>query len=127
MKTSMTIERLEQVVRVLKELPPEKKFDLGGWMKCGTTGCAIGWAASDPWFTRRGLKLIHSCGWLRSGEWCPQYRGQGGVEMSLRCFFGMGWDDINYLFFPGSYPAPNNSRRHVIARINKYVQQLRSV
>ncbi len=48
-------ERLLQVVRVLEELPPEKKFDLGTWYECGTVGCACGWAGQDPWFIRRSI------------------------------------------------------------------------
>lgn len=55
------IERWEQLIRVLRELPAHEKryhFDMGTWImetECGTVACAAGWAGLDPWFRRRGL------------------------------------------------------------------------
>jgi len=52
-----SIERLEQMVRVLKELPPEKKLSMASWRPCGTTACACGWAAQDPWFIEHDFRI----------------------------------------------------------------------
>lgn len=116
MKTSMTIERLEQVVRVLKELSPEKKFSLHYWI-LNSCACAIGHAASDSWFNRRGLRIVKN----GYGYW-PEYKRFGGFE-AAKAFFGLDAADIEQLF--NDYPARARSRRHVIARLNKYVRQLR--
>lgn len=55
------IERWERVTKVLRELSDhviDKHFDMSYWMNvtsCGTTGCAAGQCALDPWFQRRGF------------------------------------------------------------------------
>lgn len=62
-KRDRMIERWEQLIRVLRELPAHEKkkhFNMGVWItktKCGTVACAAGWAGLDPWFRRRGLKV----------------------------------------------------------------------
>jgi hypothetical protein len=61
------VTRLMEVCRVLRELPRSKKFDLDVWSVCGTAGCAVGWAASDPWFRRRGLTLRKVSEWHGTG------------------------------------------------------------
>lgn len=43
----------------LRDLPAEK-FDMGSW-KCGTTACAVGWAASLEHFKAQGLTLEGFC------------------------------------------------------------------
>ena len=48
-------ERLLQLRRVVLAAP-ESRFDMNHF-RCGTAMCAAGWAASDPWFTERGLHL----------------------------------------------------------------------
>lgn len=119
MKKSQQIERLQQVVRVLEKLPRNKKFDLSVWMKCGTVGCAIGWAASDPWFTRRGLHLIRAD---TSGIFYqPVYKGE--VESyAIVEFFGLSLCDAKQLFYPGRYEYERMSKRDVIARIKKFIE-----
>ena len=58
------IERWENVVRVLTELPPHEKrkhFDMANWgvtNECGTVACAAGHCGLDPWFNKQGLKLL---------------------------------------------------------------------
>ena len=112
------IERLEQVVRVLVELPPEKKFDLTLWMKCGTTGCAIGWAASDPWFKRRGLKL---------SSYMPNFQQRGKPllweKTAIKAFFNLSGDEAYTLFYPSAYAR--GSRYDVIRRLNSFIKQKR--
>lgn len=49
------VEALLKVVEIL-EATPDEAVDLDIWT-CGTTGCAIGHAASHPWFVERGFRL----------------------------------------------------------------------
>ena len=58
------IERWENVLRVLRGLSRherKKHFSMANWgvkTACGTVACAAGFCGLDPWFKRRGLKLI---------------------------------------------------------------------
>jgi hypothetical protein len=62
------IERFEQLIRVLRDLPRHerrKHFNMYNWgveTECGTTACAAGFCGLDPWFRRRGFKLARSFG-----------------------------------------------------------------
>jgi hypothetical protein len=59
--------RLIRLAKFLDTLPPER-FDYGrfvgdGWegkqdLSCGTTACALGWAATMPEFRALGLRLV---------------------------------------------------------------------
>ena len=113
-------ERLLQVVRVLDELPKEKKFDLLTWLTCGTVGCAVGWAASDPWFTRRGLKMVY-CPDAVSGsrEYEPHYKNEESDD-AVRTFFDLDSYEIQELFYKTSYASP--TKRNVIRRIKAFVK-----
>jgi hypothetical protein len=57
------IERLENLLRVLRNLTPHqrrKHWDMNTWgynTECGTVACAAGHAGLDPWFRRRGFVL----------------------------------------------------------------------
>jgi hypothetical protein len=51
-------ERLRQLRRVVLAAP-ENLFNMNS-IKCGTAMCAAGWAASDPWFIDRGLRMVSS-------------------------------------------------------------------
>ena len=115
-------ERLLQVVRVLDELPKGKRFDLFIWHRCGTTACALGWAAADPWFTRRGLKLV---GNDRDGKgrqhYIPAHKGWHDY-WAARIFFAISHKDTNYLFSPDEYEDGKRSKRNVIRRIKAFVK-----
>jgi len=54
-KNMANIEALKRVADIL-ESKSDEDVSLVRW-KCGTTACAIGHAASDPWFIDRGLRL----------------------------------------------------------------------
>ena len=57
MKNSHTVLVLQQVLRVLENIP-EPAFDLRSWQSpCGTTACVIGHCAQDKWFNEQGLTL----------------------------------------------------------------------
>ena len=115
--------RLRHVQRVLRELPSNKKFSIGRWM-CGTVGCAVGKAAEDPWFNRRGLDLA------RDGDHDLQPRVTDGKvkrynEDAVQFFFAVDQDEMLHLFYPSTYqrefgrPA---TRQHVIKRIERFIK-----
>ncbi len=110
-------ERLLQVARVLEELPKEKRFSLGVWNKCGSVACAIGWAASDPWFIRRGLKLMDEPD--EPHEYYPCYAGEIEEAAAME-FFGLEYDQTISLFFGVAYSTP--TKRNVIRRIKAFVK-----
>lgn len=84
-KTTKT--RLEKIIEYMKSLPASanKHFAMRAWIDhdggghrheelvdgavierkhltlCGTTACALGWAATMPYFRRAGLKVVYSC------------------------------------------------------------------
>ena len=118
-------DRLLQVVRVLEDLPKEKKFSIGIWNKCGTVACAVGWAASDPWFNRRGLKIIpfteeddllHNSQGLQKK---PVYKNLEEWE-AIEVFFNLTDDEAGFLF--AEYAYRDSRKRNVIKRIKKFVK-----
>lgn len=119
---AQTVERLLQVVRVLRELPKGKRFDLGRWYKCGSTACACGWAASDPWFRRRGLHLRK----YLEEDFLGEHNTHGPVFQeyteftAIDQFFGLSSDETEFLFNEEAYKR--GSRRDVIRRIEKFVR-----
>lgn len=118
MTKARTAERLLQVVRVLDELPPEKRLDMDQWYKCGTVACALGWSAADPWFIKRDFKLG-----LYMGIKLPRYRNEiGGTAAAL--FFGISVESSRALFFPGGYKSRNPRRTTVAKKIRAFVKAL---
>lgn len=116
-------ERLGQVVRVLEELPSIRSFDMGNWMygkpaECGTVGCAVGWAASDPWFQERGLTLVKN----RAGfPMFPRFGVEEGYG-ACRHFFGILSGDVERLFSPDGYSDLRPQRHTVIRRIKSFIK-----
>ena len=108
-------ERLLQVVRVLEELPSNKHFSLTHW-QCNSAACAIGYAGQDPWFKRRGFKMI---GEGRYKE--PCYRGYDDPDQSVRFFFDITPWQMRYLFFKSYYRR--GQKRDVIHRIKQFVKK----
>ena len=119
-------ERLLQVIRVLEELPAKKRFSLATWYKCGTVGCAIGWSAADPWFTRRGFRLSSVTDALyynmKKVTHEPYYRGNTHW-LAVNKFFGLHNKQASYLFEDCWYKKP--TRRNVIFRIKKFIENER--
>lgn len=104
-------ERLEQMVTMLRGLPPEGEvgFDLSSW-HCGTTACAVGHACLNPKFQEQGLKLVPS----RSDGFIPSYAGNTGWE-AVRSFFGLGAEEDDYLFFAWEYPKGSQTTAAEVA------------
>lgn len=123
-------------LRVLRDhlkTVPKKHFNLSDWVEidggeikngaianvgCGTTACAMGWAASIPEFSKAGLKLAREFGYI-----APFYEGLDGFE-AARAFFDIDYMDAVYLFAPGQYPLKDlNNPEAVINRINKLLER----
>lgn len=116
---------------------PRKKFDLGEWSRgwdeeneCGTTGCAIGWAATLPRFVRRGLKLRVAPNFSFSGEekrcsviYQPKNAARAAPMYPLdaaQVIFGIGYEDAFRLFMPSGYASEERTRpATVAARLRK--------
>ena len=109
-------ERLLQVCRVLRELPPEKRFSLSVWHNCGTVACAVGWAETDPWFKKRGLRLIKDD--VLDDYKLPFYDGDEG-SLAVKRFFGLD-DEEDKLFYSCGYTR--RTRKDVIRRIEAFVK-----
>lgn len=108
-------EGLLRVVRLLESMQDDR-FNLSTWHSrnsCGTTYCAMGYAASTEWFRQRGLTL-DGCGGIRFDRSRPAADGFTAVAK----FFGISNDQAEYLFLP----APEyRTRLEVIERIRKFV------
>lgn len=112
--------RLMKLVKFMESLPKsaEKHFNMAAWFAhdgdhelkygrrvtrtllkdCGTTACALGWAATIPYFKRLGLTVKHGgiVGTL-------VYRGEGGcdyeeIEECDKPLFGIDKDQWVALF-----------------------------
>jgi hypothetical protein len=107
-------DRLLQVARVLRELPKGKTLDMSVWKGCDTVACAIGWAAQDPWFRRRGFRLDE--------DGYPVNKNGDIFSVATMQFFGLSGQEDYRLFYPSHYENPTRDiRRRVIKRIEKFV------
>ena len=115
----MNRERLQRLAELLDNVNP-RLFDMDHWarhvgrdgtdfhdsdkIECRTAACAVGWAASDPWFREQGLTLkkgFHSHD--HDGYyWSPAFAdflNAGAVE----AFFDLEYDEANHLFIGSEY------------------------
>lgn len=126
----MRIARLRKLVDLLKALP-RRRFDYNRWvgmdwggskdLSCGTTACALGWAATIPTFRRRGLVLADrwgmGCVVLRE----PNRRELEGVAAAAR-FFDLLYEHAAYLFIPG--PSDEDATAKQVARkIERFIKE----
>lgn len=154
----MNIDRLNRLIEVLNEVQERRKaFDMSAWMSglksptttygevepCGTTACALGYAALDPVLQSQGLSLVARChtadenGYLSSYDKCenrvintandfnealnryawvvadPVYNGSSGFVTGAR-FFDISINASYFLFDPDEY---NNGSDRVIEPI----------
>jgi len=119
MLPKQTKERLSKMAWLLRNLPAERKvmiggpkgvpkrFDMGRWYQCGTTACAVGYAAQYPWFIERGLTL-------GMGE-LPIYQGRIGLA-AVAIFFSLDYNDAFFLF------TLQGNQRTVRLRIERFVR-----
>ncbi len=134
--------RLLRLAEFLENLPPER-FDYSRWvgkdwegkpdLSCGTTACALGWAATMPEFQELGLSLgvIYSDigGVFLNGFYSPREAarvafGLSPVEYAFLfdpvAAADIGEDDPDiYLWSP---PSRDASAAEVAGHIRKYVK-----
>ncbi len=110
----MNIERLQHLITVLENVPAER-FDLAEW-QCGTTACAVGWAALDPVFNKQGLRLTEG----PYGNPRPEYENDVNWPAVVG-FFDLGYEDTIELFADYSYPE-GATAQDVIARIKEKLE-----
>ena len=123
------------------QLPSNAEFNMGGFGDhvglhepeeqnyCGTSACALGWAALNPEFNKLGLKME----WYRTvysdlketqrfiGS--VVYKGDSDFDAAAE-FFGIDDESANYLFDPWEYDYDVNeiAREVVSARIREFVE-----
>ncbi len=120
-------ERFSQLLRILYEVRDgSKHFDIKEWAinydnTCQTTACAIGWAAMDPWFNARGLRLgVHRMPVIidltppNYGEYRETYRRWFAVMK----FFNISNETAYNLF------AREGTIDEVIQRIKVYLESI---
>jgi len=132
------IEALKRVADIL-ESKSDEDVSLVRW-KCGTTACAIGHAASDPWFIDRGFRL--------GITGLPEYRQENKSDfwpswIAVERFFDLSSEDSHSLFSlfryltteqkkeyeylkeedAGKCEQKLNIRQRVIERIREFVKK----
>ncbi|MFM0044075.1 hypothetical protein [Paraburkholderia sediminicola] len=108
-------QRLEQMVTMLRGLPPEGevKFNLEVW-NCGTSACAVGHACVSPVFIKQGLKWD---GIMRD----PVFGGACGWRAVER-FFDVIPDDAERLFADWRYTTGGKTTPNQVAdRIAEFI------
>jgi hypothetical protein len=124
---TMNKERLEQALRVVKEVQadPNKRLDLDNWMGthyCGTVACVVGWCMQDKWFNDRGLSMGPHYGsprYVREGV--DTYEAWEAVEQ----FFEVSPLQASHLFSALSYlkgPTPADIYDEVIERLTYTIE-----
>jgi hypothetical protein len=116
-------ERLQQMVTMLRNLPPEGGigFSLANWYDpehpCGTVACAIGHACLNPVFTEQGLQLDRGAIFEN-----PRFAGVHGWE-AVEKFFDLSADDAKRFFFEDSYPHGDTTANEVADRIESFLKE----
>ena len=113
----MNIQRLEKLIEVLTEVKPEA-FDMDYWTDdrdCGTVACAAGYAASYPWFIKRGFLF-------EPDLQCPMDQNHDNATGFAACqsFFDLAPDASYYLFDPDWY-GRNRAPKDVIERVKNLI------
>lgn len=118
--------RLLKLADFLETKVPPERFNLHTWAeghgflegKCGTFGCAIGWAASIPAFKRAGLRLYAAC-----GDDLHQIQfGEREDYPAVEAFFHLNVRASRRLFSSASYKLGDSTPPKLVAqRIRKFV------
>ena len=121
-------ERFRNLIRVLENvIENELLFDLGTWsdaatpeiaLECGTSACAIGYAAIDPYFRGIGLHLELE----PDKQWLVPVYNEKSLFAAAAELFGINIHDANLLFSPDHYmPSNSQNPRAVLERVETYV------
>lgn len=119
-KVRTGMKRLLKLADYLKTVPKER-FDMSrvvgdSWggkqdLSCGTSACAMGWAATMPTFRRLGLRL--------GGGFDVFIKGFDSWDMAAEELFNIDDNDVEALFGPQS-PAQTPTAKAV--QIRKFVK-----
>jgi hypothetical protein len=131
-------ERLIKLAKFLEELPP-KRFNFSRWvgldwkgskdLSCGTTACALGWAATMPEFRRLGLEIHRVNDFSRDlGLVRNRKTGEQGWA-AARDIFAIPISEAEALFgsgvHPSSYPSPRAHYRFFGTTPKQFAKLLR--
>lgn len=135
---TLNISRLERLCTILDDVDA-KHFDLTNWAspRCGTTACAVGWAALDPGFREEGFHLVA----IKTRVWSSEqiffepsqlsdvkagllWDSFGGAPCfedkknwdAVRAFFGVTQPQARWLFLPSSYSEVEARNPRAVAR-----------
>ena len=134
MNRTVSNRRLLKLAAFLRTLPRDR-FDYKRWvgadwkgkqdLSCGTTACALGWAATIPAFRRLGLRLRKIPGWDYSNGEVVFGKGKD-IPRDLdaaRALFGLNYDEAYLLFAPAEDGSEANATPKYVARkIEKLVK-----
>jgi hypothetical protein len=121
----MNKERLELVAKKLESLPPER-FNYSSWigknwegaqdLSCGTTACALGWAATIPELQEAGLRIVAAWDDVSDLSYpyvalstrrqlVPVYEANHESVVAAMWVFELTEDEVSFLFIPESPQA----------------------
>jgi hypothetical protein len=121
----MNKERLELVAKKLESLPPER-FNYSSWigknwegaqdLSCGTTACALGWAATIPELQEAGLRIVAARDEVYDLSYpyvalstrrqvVPMYEANHESVVAAMWVFELTEDEVSFLFMPESPQA----------------------
>ena len=134
MKPSTTAKRLHRLADYLNTVKPEV-FDMHAWWvgppkpRCGTTACAVGHAATMPYFYNLGLRLVTEPPCSKTCEHCnknptvqPVFKGEEGLQ-AAEAVFGVTHDESIYLFIGGTGDeSPKDVARRLRAVAGRYAR-----
>jgi hypothetical protein len=123
----MNKERLELVAKKLESLPPER-FNYSSWigknwegaqdLSCGTTACALGWAATIPELQEAGLRIVAACDEvyglsypyvaLSTRPLVQVYEANHESVVAAMWVFELFEDEVSFLFMPETEAVHEN-------------------
>lgn len=141
MNTKVSTSRLLRLANFLDGVPRErfdyKTFVGDDWqgkqnLSCGTTACALGWAATMPFFRKLGLRLEYANRYGASVVVKNRPFNGSSLE-SAEFVFGITREQARYLFIPDEivsftdvvspsvYASAKEVARHIRRFVKKYL------
>lgn len=121
--------RLLKLASFLRTLP-RKRFDYTTWvgedwqgaqdLSCGTTACALGWAATMPAFRRLGVRLKKRA-W-GGGQVALRGLHRGSIEVAMY-IFALDHHEAHHLFTPEGKEGDGTTPKQVAKKIERFVKQ----
>lgn len=131
----MNKRRLLALAKFLETKVPRKRFNYSDWvgtnwkgkqdLSCGTTGCALGWAATMPLFRRLGMELRKKDGGggYVALKGAKEYGSEASHDAAI-AVFSISTDESEYLFAPFCSGLPTTATPKRVARhIRQFVER----